>query len=160
MVSTRQRFLEHFDALCAEHAITYEETGTRSGADLGQRVVGAPRPTGIARYFTALHEIGHVVTAWDGCRDQVVEMELAAWRWALANAITEPSRGVRRDIYARLINYAIAEGRKHHAMPVGEKPDRTAIPSPDNGFWQFLAEMESDPARAAYQAVKVAAATG
>lgn len=149
-----QEYQDHIDELCTEHAIEFVETnGLNAAANIQQRRVKASPPTGVERYFIVLHEIGHVVCGLspDG---NVVEEEMAAWRWALDIAIQPPTQGVARAIFNKLVNYAIHEGRAHAASD--DPPARKMIPSPDDPFWLFLEGLVSQSSRATYQTVKLA----
>jgi len=86
-------------------------------------------------YAIALHELGHLLGR--GRSGTRLEKEAAAWRWALANSITELGERARRGAGRRLRSYVLwAEVRQHRARP-------PRIPSPDSTFWALLAELEA-----------------
>jgi hypothetical protein len=73
------------------------------------RVVYIPDPDADPRhYFTALHEIGHVVLEHSlrgAAGDVMVRQEEDAWRWAIEQALVEPDDVVTDDIRHALGSY-------------------------------------------------------
>jgi hypothetical protein len=82
-----------------------------------------------------MHEIGHLVGP--GRSGPRLEKEAAAWRWALANAIVEPTQASRRSMGRRLRSYVRwAELRQHRRRP-------PVIPPQQSSFWWLLAHLEA-----------------
>jgi hypothetical protein len=106
--------------------------GGRGEATLQIRI---PPVRGQVTYFVALHEIGHLVGP--GRSGPRLEKEAAAWRWALANAIVEPTQASRRSMGRRLRSYVRwAELRQYRRR-------RPLIPPQQSAFWRLLADLEA-----------------
>jgi hypothetical protein len=148
------KYRAHIGSLCEQHRIRHvvEDTAP-AGADLQLRGIRTPPVTGRARYLTALHEVGHVVT-YDP-KDGRIHMEEKAWRWAVEKAVEPPSEAGLRSIFRRLCSYVVAA--RLHAIETGESLDAD-VPRPDDPFWEFLGSLVPDSGRAAYEATKASAA--
>jgi hypothetical protein len=130
----------HVDELCSTYGIL-RLGGSRGRAEVhrhnGRRTaaIRVPPVRGQVTYFVALHEIGHLVGP--GRSGSRLEKEAAAWRWALAAALVEPTDTCRRRLGARLRSYVTwAERRRHRKRP-------PVIPAPESSFWGLLAYLES-----------------
>lgn len=84
---------------------------------------------GRSSYFTALHELGHHLTPRPTRR---LDQEVVAWRWALDNAIVEPTRGVWKMI-ARCLESYVARAERWQSMK---------LPAADHDFWQLLKQAQ------------------
>lgn len=130
----------HVDELCALHGIVRLD-GTRGRAEVHRRngrrtiAIRIPPVRGQVTYFVALHEIGHLVgPGRSGAR---LDKEAAAWRFALREALVEPTDACRRRIGKRLRSYVTwAELRQHRRRP-------PVLPPADASFWTLLAWLEA-----------------
>lgn len=80
---------------------------------------------GRTTYFVALHEIGHICGKNPRRR---LEQEVTAWRWALDNAIVDPTPGVWKHIARALETYVTRAERRKDML----------LPSEDHDFWRLL----------------------
>jgi hypothetical protein len=130
----------HVDELCALHDIERLNGGRgrairRGGRGEATLQIKIPPVRGQVTYFVALHEIGHLVGP--GRSGRRLEKEAAAWRWALAHAIVEPTQASRRSMGRRLRSYVWwAELRQHRRRP-------PVIPRQRSAFWRLLADLEA-----------------
>ena len=135
----------HIDDLCAKHGIGRVDGSGRAvvtrirhhdGRTERQLEIRVPPVRGQVSYFVALHEIGHLVGPGRGGRR--LESEAAAWRFALAVSLVEPTDATRRRIGARLRSYvAWAQRRSRRRRP-------PFVPPTNDPFWAFLAWLEAD----------------
>lgn len=92
----------HVQSLCEEHGIQVTKTeGWWSGKAIrirGSRRIWIQPPNTPARYFVALHEIGHIVDPSGHGLGRRLKCEVPAWRWALAAAQIPLTPGVARTI--------------------------------------------------------------
>jgi len=133
----------HVTELCARHAIRRAEGRGRAvvvrirhrdGRVERRLEVRIPPVRGQVSYFVALHEIGHLVG--DGRSGRRLEKEAAAWRFALHEALVEPTDATRRRIGRRLRSYVTwAERRTRRRTP-------PHIPPATDPFWELLAWLE------------------
>ncbi len=130
----------HVDELCALHGIL-RLSGSRGRAEVRRRngtrtvAIRIPPVRGQVTYLIALHEIGHLIGP--GRSGTRLEKEAAAWRWALAEALVEPTDACRRRIGKRLRSYVVwAERRQHRRRP-------PVIPARESAFWPLLAYLEA-----------------
>jgi hypothetical protein len=130
----------HIDELCDLNRIVRLH-GTRGRAEVRRRngrrttAIRIPPVRGQVTYFVALHEIGHLIGP--GRSGTRLEKEAAAWRWALAETLVEPTDACRRRIGTRLRSYVIwAEHRQHRRRP-------PVLPPPGASFWALLAYLEA-----------------
>lgn len=128
------------DELCRRHGVV-RSCGGRGRAELRgrggerQRLIRIPPVRGQVSYFVALHEIGHLVGR--GRSGTRLEKEAAAWRWALANSIVQPSDAARRSMGRRLRSYVRwAELRQHRRRP-------PLLPPSASDFWALLSYLEA-----------------
>jgi hypothetical protein len=131
---------QHVDALCELHGIV-RLNGSRGRAEVHRRngkrttAIRIPPVRGQVTYFVALHEIGHLIGP--GRSGTRLEKEAAAWRWALAESVVEPTDACRRRIGKRLRSYVTwAELRRHRRRP-------PVVPPLDSPFWSLLAYLEA-----------------
>jgi len=129
----------HISELCAAHGIV-RLNGSRGRAEVHRRngrrtiAIRIPLVRGQVTYFVALHEIGHLIGP--GRSGTRLEKEAAAWRWALREAIVEPTDACRRRIGKRLRSYVTwAELRRHRRRP-------PVMPPAGSPFWSLLADLE------------------
>jgi hypothetical protein len=129
----------HVRELCLAHRIGWSEGGRGRaevhGTKAARRLaIRTPPIRGQVSYFVALHEIGHLVGP--GRSGTRLEREASAWRWALANAIVEPTDATRRRLGRKLRSYVTwAELRQHRRRP-------PVLPGPDGPFWAVLSYFE------------------
>lgn len=151
-----EKYARHIEELCKEHGIEHVvDENASAAASFSRRAIRTPRVSGSARYLTALHEVGHLVTESDDPADTTVRKEERAWRWALDNAIEAPSENGARTIYRRLCSYVV---RARMAAIRSGTPLGDDAPGPDDPFWTLMAELIPDSGRAAYEATKTSAA--
>lgn len=138
-----QRMLDlddHVDELCDLHGIERLNGGRgrairRAGRGEATLQIKIPPVRGQVTYFVALHEIGHLIGP--GRSGPRLEKEAAAWRWALANSIVEPTQASRRSMGRRLRSYVRwAELRQYRRRP-------PMIPLRQSAFWRLLADLEA-----------------
>lgn len=93
---TQRDYIRHIIDLCARHHIQWKivDRGYADEADRDDRIIRTRPVKGEITYFTALHEIAHVVAK--GCEDYQPTMvcESNAWTWAIKKAIAPPSHRV------------------------------------------------------------------
>ncbi len=132
--SLAERLSAHITQLAADHAIlVIEKPGAsaraeriRVDAKTVRRIIVRPI-RGRSSYFTALHELGHHLAPRPRRR---LEQEVVAWRWALDNAIVEPTRGVWQKI-ARCLDSYVARAKRWRSMK---------LPPEDHDFWRLLSQ--------------------
>lgn len=133
----------HVDELCVRHAIRRRHGSGRAvlvrvrhrdGRVERRLEIRVPPVRGQVSYFVALHEIGHLVG--DGRSGRRLEKEAAAWRFALDEALVEPTDATRRRLGRRLRSYVIwAERRARRRTP-------PHVPPAADPFWELLAWLE------------------
>ena len=137
MAELLDRLQAHVDELVQHHGIAVVEKAGASpragrmrvdGARVGRIVIRPIR--GRNTYFTALHEIGHLVAVGGLASGLRLEQEVIAWRWALDNAIEQPTPGVWKKI-ARCLG---------HYVDRAERWANMKLPAPEHDFWALLAE--------------------
>jgi hypothetical protein len=104
----------HITALCRQHQIDWrvdESTGDDGWSDIPERWIATGPLVSRKRYFTALHEVAHVVLDLPGSDahqdgDIVFEHEARAWLWALAAGREPADDDVLDDVQAGLDDYA------------------------------------------------------
>jgi hypothetical protein len=72
------------------------------------RRVRVPRIATRCDYFTALHEIGHVVLG-ESSDQSTLDIERAAWRWAIGQARVPQTQAVRAMIRRSLQSYEASD---------------------------------------------------
>lgn len=111
-----KRLREQIEHLAAEYGITmdYIEAGGDvawfvSAGDLPSRKIEVPAIEDELSYFTALHEIGHVVlnmpTYEDGSTEPSLNNEVAVWAWALGKSIIKLEEPARGWLYAAFVGH-------------------------------------------------------
>jgi hypothetical protein len=133
----------HIDDLCARHGIRRVDgrgravvirVRHRDGRTERRLEIRVPPVRGQVTYFVALHEIGHLVGA--GRSGRRLESEAAAWRFALTQALVDPTDSTRRRIGKRLRSYVTwAELRARRRTP-------PFVPPANDPFWDLLAWLE------------------
>jgi hypothetical protein len=102
----------HIEELCEEHEIhrSFNRLGAYARQTAYQRVIGVPQVYDRKDYFTALHEIAHIVLWHSGpaSGDVRLRRERDAWEWALENARVKPTQAVRGMITRCLRSYGAA----------------------------------------------------
>lgn len=136
-MSLADRLNAHVEELVRHHGIVLvEKQGASARAEKlrvdGQRVKRIViRPVkGRSSYFTALHELGHHLERQPVRR---LEQEVVSWRWALDNAIVEPTPGVWKMI-ARCLNSYVQRAERWASMK---------LPPAEHDFWALLREAEN-----------------
>jgi hypothetical protein len=107
---------DHVQALAREHGIHVEIYKGAGRAYPGERRIQIQPVAGVSSYFTALHEIGHVVGRGRSARK--LDAEANAWQFALDNANRLPTPTVRRMIAKSLRSY-LAAGRRDSGLRQG-----------------------------------------
>lgn len=149
----------HIEQLCLAHRIGWTHTdgaGSHGRADTEARHVLIPPTTRVRSYYVALHEIAHCVLGYD--EDQpVAPQEVAAWRWAVEQAIEPPSEGVKRHMFRVLWHYLVVDlsGARRTIRSASARP----FPPPGDSFWAFLSSLD-EGSRLLYEAAKVLANVG
>jgi len=108
------RLDRHARDLAAAHRVELVHRG-RGLAYRRARRITVPPIRGRMSYLVALHELGHVVGPNPRLR---LEQEVAAWQWALAHTIVEPTPANYRSIARALGSYRLrAERRRGMRTP-------------------------------------------
>ena len=102
------RLEQHALALAAEHGVELVYRG-RGLAYRRLRRVTVPPIRGRMSCLVALHELGHVAGPNPRLR---LEQEVAAWQWALAHTIVEPTQANYRSVARALDSYRLRAGRR------------------------------------------------
>lgn len=109
-----ERLERHARELAAAHGVELVHRG-RGLAYRRLRRITVPPIRGRMSYLVALHELGHVLGPNPRLR---LEQEVAAWQWALAHAIVEPTPANYRSILRALESYRRrAERRRRMRTP-------------------------------------------
>jgi hypothetical protein len=112
--SLAERLERHACELAAAHGVELAYRG-RGLAYRRRRRITVPPIRGRMSYLVALHELGHVLGPNPRLR---LEQEVAAWQWALAHAIVEPTPANYRSILRALESYRRrAERRRRMRTP-------------------------------------------
>lgn len=122
---TLKSLRQHVWNLCSEHKITVTYSGSNcptAWAEYQTRLINIPRVTSQRCYFTALHEIGHLVYPPAHCSQPTLEREASAWQWAIDNAVIKASRQVWR-----VISHALGSYCRHFRVP----------PQDGHCFWEM-----------------------
>lgn len=127
MNAVAARLHEHVAQIAAEHGVTIKHQGGGI-AYRRERRITTPPVRGRATYFTALHELGHVLGPNPRRR---LDQEVAAWRWALEHALEPPTPAVAAGIARCLRSYRARAERAAFG---------TVLP---DGFDAFLAEVDA-----------------
>lgn len=116
----------HIVGLMMEHNVDWQWGGRRGHATYARprkgevAFVWLPQIKGQMTYFIALHELGHVLSSRNR-QLRMMDAEVDAWKWALANTEEEPTKGTWRGIDRRLKSYvARAIRRLNCAEPSDE----------------------------------------
>lgn len=134
----------HVAELCARHGIRRRDGRGRallvrvrhSNGRVEHRLeIRVPPVRGQVSYFVALHEIGHLVG--QGRSGRRLEKEAAAWRFALHEALVEPTAATRRRIGRRLRSYVTWAERR------SRRPTPPYVPPSGDPFWALLAWLEA-----------------
>ena len=109
-------FRTHIAQLCGEHAIIADKQLKRVDvfALPHKRVIAISDLGDPVAYFSALHEVGHVVLGHVRLKDdngtpKVIDQETEAWEWALAHAKFKPTRDVCKAISNFIGSYLAAQ---------------------------------------------------
>jgi hypothetical protein len=102
-------YASHIKELADELSIEIIPTKGGGRASRRRRWVKIPAVRGQVSYLIALHELGHIaVTPEPPLR---LAQEVAAWQWALDNAIDEPTIASWRSVLRRLESYSRRQER-------------------------------------------------
>lgn len=125
----------HVSSLCAEHSITVEERVSSGGrAYKKDRIILVKPVRSMITYFTALHEIGHIVHPLGCGRGLRLEQEYHAWDWAIEQALVDPNEAVKKMIHRCLSSYI----RK------AQRSVRMKLPTTEHPLWDMLRTMQGD----------------
>lgn len=106
--------LAHVRSLAGQHGIRIKtETGLRTAEATHDgdhwkvhRVITIHPISGPVPYFTALHEIGHIVLNHQQKTDyELLDSEYEAWAWAIEHAKIKPTASVYAHISRCLLSY-------------------------------------------------------
>lgn len=107
---TPSRLQEHIERLCDAHSIEWNQGCPIDSARalLDEKTIECPPIHGRLQYFTALHEIAHLVLgpSYENDGFDVVTHEAECWQWALKIALVGPNQMVAADIRRGLHSYA------------------------------------------------------
>lgn len=103
----------HIQHLCDLYDIEMHHRAQGGYAIRRARIIKVPPIKGATSYFTALHEIGHVVQpgASGGTYCRLTEEGLA-WQWAIANTIFVFTPGMKAKVDKWLNNYLLRARRR------------------------------------------------
>lgn len=99
---------KHLSSLAREHRILIQwrrRSWHHFEAHVGERMVFIGLPSSPIRYFSALHEMGHIASPVSAQLDQDgyrVAAEAAAWEWAFENAMPGSVAALTPDIRSRI----------------------------------------------------------
>ncbi len=119
-------------------AIAYRSSPSR-GLPARIRV---PEIRGQVTYFTALHELGHLLSPGNRALRQL-EAEGDAWRFAFEHALVRPTPATARRLRAKLLTY---QRRAMLRRALGRRVV-ASIPAADGLYWRVLAELEAAASR-------------
>ncbi len=131
---TAAQMSSHVVELARDHGIAVELYKGTGRAWPGARRISIREIRGPSSYFTALHELGHLVGA--GRSAPKLEAEANAWAWALELARRPPTPGVRRMIARSLRSY-LEGGRRGYGLRQG-----MTEPKAGHIFWSLLGDTE------------------
>lgn len=135
-------FRAHIGQLAAEHGIQVlkqkhelnwraQTVRTKTRGDRARHIyIG--QLAGPTDYFSALHEIGHIVCGHRGHppeTPQCLRDEVEAWQWAFDHAKMQPPTRARHDISGFILTYIAAQKTR---------------PSPDHPVWALRRVVEPD----------------
>lgn len=107
---------DHVYQLADQHHVIILYKG-RGMAYRHKRFITIPPIKGQVTYFVALHELGHIIGPNPS---RVLDKERAAWEWALANTIVEPSPATLRSIQRYVCSHLYrAQRRRGMVVPDG-----------------------------------------
>lgn len=131
--------LAHAGGVDVELADGRRAVAYRAVPSRGRRArIRVPEIRGQVTYFTALHELGHLLSPGNRSLRQL-EAEADAWRWALATALVRPTPATARRIRTKLLTYyrrariRRAQGRRVVA----------SIPGEDGLYWRITAALDA-----------------
>lgn len=127
----------HVSTLCTIHGITIEARVSSGGrAYKKSRKIHIRPVKSLITYFTALHEIGHIVDPLGSGRGLRLEQEYHAWDWAIQNALVDPNAAVQKLIHRCLTSY----------LRKVEYSKKMKKPTADHPLWDMLREMKEGAA--------------
>jgi len=127
----------HVRVLCAYHGIRLRRR--RKGlAVYESRTVYARPVRSDVTYAEALHEIGHLLGAWQD--SGIIVSEAGAWLWAMRNALewTPP------------MDRAMARWLGSYIETQHEHPASDGVPAPGHPAWKVLRKAGAEPAERAH----------
>jgi hypothetical protein len=133
----------HVEQLAAAGGVAVELAGGRrpravrgsQSRGLSPRIV-IPEIRGQVSYFTALHELGHLLSPGNRSLRQL-EAEADAWRFALAHAQIEPTAATAARLHASLLSYL---RRAERRRALGHR-NPALVPGAGSPFWAVLEEL-------------------
>lgn len=135
----------HVASLAKTHGIEVEVAAVRRArAYRGQPSRGRapririPEIRSQITYFTALHELGHLVSPGNRSLRQL-EAEADAWRFALEHALVPPSKATAARLHAYLLSYL---RRAERRRALGHRT-AASIPAEGSPYWATLAALEA-----------------
>jgi hypothetical protein len=120
-MSKAERYAQHVIDLADQHGVTVVIRGGGI-AYRRRREITIPPIKGQVTYLLALHELGHIAIRPEP--PLRLAQEAAAWRWALANTIEEPTPATYRSILRCLHGY---RQRQQRWASMKESPEVDAL---------------------------------
>lgn len=131
--------LAHAHGVEVEIADGRRAVAYRAMPSRGRRArIRVPGIRGQVTYFTALHELGHLLSPGNRSLRQL-DAEADAWRFALSVALVAPSPATARRIRAKLLTY-------HHRALVRRAQGRRVVavlPPADGLYWRLAAYLDA-----------------
>jgi hypothetical protein len=100
--------------------------------------IRVPEIRGQVTYFTALHELGHLLSPGNRSLRQL-EAEGDAWCWAFEHALVRPTPATARRLRTKLLTYY----RRAALREALGRRVRARIPPPDGLYWRAAAELDA-----------------
>jgi len=124
----------HVMALCAYHGITVRRR--RKGLAVYEtRTIYIRGVRSDVTYAEALHEIGHLLGAWQD--SGIIVAESGAWLWAMRNALE----------WTPAMDRAMARWLGTYVETQDEHPRSDGLPAPGHPAWKVLSKTGAKPSR-------------
>jgi len=124
----------HVEALCAYHGINVRRR--RKGlAVYATRTVYVRPVRSEVTYAEALHEIGHLLGAWQDAG--IIVAECGAWLWAMRNALE----------WTPAMDRAMARWLATYVETQDEHPPGDGVPARGHPAWKVLSKAGAKPPR-------------
>lgn len=120
---------QHILEICQRQGIEVTYYAGSGRATPHRRRIKIKEVKGINTYYTALHEIGHILAR--GRSGRKLEAEAICWQWAITHAIYPPTEAVDKMI-ARCLRSYLSAGRRRYGLRQG-----MVEPPWDHVFWKL-----------------------